>query len=140
MVTVSSDFDDGERRAIAAVLWDGFESKMSGLYGPKDSAVAYYADSFAPGALLIARDDHHHILGMAGVRPPTGAFAPTRKDILQRHYADADVERILASTSAEAATSEDGVLSIDVLSVLAGHRSAAWERRSSTPAAIWPEG
>ena len=117
MFEISKAFADDERPDLAELLWQGFEHKMIGLYGPKENGVAYFADSFSPERLIVARDNDGHIVGMVGLRTPDGSFAPPRKDTIDRHYPAAGANRIGSIAGLKDNVSDDDVLSMDILSV-----------------------
>ena len=123
MFKISTSFADDERPDLADLLWQGFENKMIGLYGPKENGVAYFADSFSPERVIVARDNDGHIVGMAGLRTPDGSFAPPSKETISRHYPAEVADRIISIAGLQDNVSDDDVLSMDILSVARAFRN-----------------
>ena len=117
MFKISTSFAEDERPHLAELLWEGFEDKMIGLYGPKENGVAYFAVSFSRERLIGARTSDGHIVGMAGLRTPDGSFVPPSKEAIDRHYPEDAADKIISVAGLQDNVSDDDVLSIDILSV-----------------------
>ncbi|GFE48806.1 molybdopterin-guanine dinucleotide biosynthesis protein MobC [Roseobacter cerasinus] len=85
-VTISTGFQDHERRRVASLYWQAFGRKLGRSLGPDERALRFLESVLDPEFALIARSDTGDILGIAGFKTEDGTLVGGDLPDLQRIY------------------------------------------------------
>lgn len=74
-VTIYSGLHDHLRPQAARLYWEAFGGKLGRVLGPDDRAIAFFERVIRTDHCLAALDDQGDLIGLAGFKTPSGAFA-----------------------------------------------------------------
>jgi ribosomal protein S18 acetylase RimI-like enzyme len=74
-VTIYSGLHEHLRPQAARLYWEAFGGKLGRVLGPDDRAIAFFERVIRTDLCLAALDDRGKLIGLAGFKTPSGAFA-----------------------------------------------------------------
>lgn len=74
-VTIYSGLHEHLRPRAARLYWEAFGGKLGRVLGPDDRAITFFERVIRTDHCLVALDDQGGLIGLAGFKTPSGAFA-----------------------------------------------------------------